>query len=83
MDFRLLETGVKFDFPFEEAIRSILPLCDKVIVAVGNSDDDTDKRVRSIDPKIEVLNTIWYTSGLTPFFLAQRYIYIATLYSVL
>lgn len=61
--FSFVRNGVKFDYPFEEAIRSILPLCDKVIVAVGNSDDDTEKRVRSIDPKIEVLSTIWDTFG--------------------
>ncbi len=57
--FSFVRNGVKFDYPFEESIRSILPLCDKVIVAVGNSEDDTVQRVRSIDPKVEVLETVW------------------------
>jgi hypothetical protein len=61
--FSFVRNGVKFDYPFEEAIKSILPLCDKVIVAVGNSDDDTAARVKAIDPKVEVLNTTWATAG--------------------
>lgn len=57
--FSFVRNGVKFDYPFEEAIRSILPVCDKVIVAVGNSEDETLEVVQSIDPKLEVLKTIW------------------------
>jgi len=57
--FSFVRNGVKFDYPFEEAIRSILPVCDEVIVAVGNSDDDTLARVKAIDPKIKVIETIW------------------------
>lgn len=57
--FSFVRNAVKFDYPFEEAIRSILPLCDKVIVAVGHSEDDTLQRVKAIDPKVEVIETIW------------------------
>ena len=57
--FTFVRNGIKFDYPFAEAIRSILPLCDEVIVAVGESDDNTLERVRSIDPKIKVIETIW------------------------
>ena len=57
--FSFVRNGIKFDYPFEEAIRSILPVCDKVIVAVGNSEDDTLKRVKTIDPKVAVIETIW------------------------
>ena len=57
--FSFVRNGVKFDYPFEEAIRSILPLCDEVIVAVGNSDDKTLERVKAIDPKVRVIETIW------------------------
>jgi len=57
--FSFVRNGVKFDYPFEEAIRSILPLCDDVVVAVGNSDDNTLKRVKAIDPKVKVIETIW------------------------
>lgn len=57
--FSFIRNGVKFDYPFAESLRSLLPLCDKVIVAVGNSDDDTLNVVKSIDPKIEVFETVW------------------------
>lgn len=57
--FSFIRNGVKFDYPFAESLRSLLPLCDKVIVAVGNSDDDTLNVVKSIDPKIEIVETVW------------------------
>ena len=57
--FTFVRNGVKFDYPFEEAIRSILPICDEIIVAVGNSGDDTLERVKAIDPKVRVIETIW------------------------
>jgi hypothetical protein len=58
--FSFVRNGVKFDYPFEEAFRSVLPLCDRFVVAVGKSDDDTLTRVRQIDPeKIQVIETEW------------------------
>ena len=57
--FTFVRNGTKFDYPFEEAIRSILPICDKIIVAVGNSEDDTLERVKAIDPKVTVIETVW------------------------
>lgn len=57
--FTFIRNAVKFDYPVVEAIRSILPLCDAFIVAVGNSEDGTARLVASIDPKVRVLNTIW------------------------
>jgi hypothetical protein len=51
---------VKLDFPLEASIRSLLPICDEVVVNVGRSEDDTLGLVRSIqDPKIRVLETEW------------------------
>lgn len=57
--FSFVRNGVKFDYPFEESIRSILPICDEVIVAVGKSDDNTLEIVKSIDPKVKVIETAW------------------------
>lgn len=58
--FTIIRNAVKLDYPIVEAIRSILPLCDKVIVAVGKSDDNTLQIVRAIDPnKIQVIETVW------------------------
>ncbi len=58
--FTIVRNAVRFDYPAVEAIRSILPLCDEVIVAVGNSDDTTLQLIQSIgDPKIKIIETVW------------------------
>jgi glycosyltransferase involved in cell wall biosynthesis len=57
--FSFIRNAVKFDYPIVEAIRSILPVCDAVIVAVGNSDDGTLQLIKNIDPKVRVVETIW------------------------
>ncbi len=58
--FTFIRNAVKFDYPVVEAIRSILPLCNDFVVAAGNSDDNTEELIRSIDPcKLMVINTIW------------------------
>ena len=58
--FTFVRNAIKFDYPIVEAIMSILPLCDEMIVAVGNSDDDTLGLIKSIDsPKIKIIETVW------------------------
>lgn len=58
--FTIIRNAVKFDYPIVEAVTSILPLCDELVVAVGQSDDDTLGLIRGIDsPKIRIVKTIW------------------------
>jgi hypothetical protein len=58
--FTIVRNAIKLDFPVESSIRSILPICDEVVVNVGRSEDETLDLVRSIrDPKIRVLETEW------------------------
>jgi len=58
--FTFIRNAVKNDYPVVEAITSILPLCDEFIVALGNSDDDTEKLIEGIgSPKIKVIHTVW------------------------
>ena len=58
--FTFVRNGVKYDYPMIESIRSILPICDEMIVAVGNSEDNTLEMILSInDPKIKIIRTIW------------------------
>lgn len=58
--FTIVRNAIKYDYPIKEAILSILPLCDEVIVAVGNSEDDTLGLIRSIPSnKIKIIETIW------------------------
>ena len=35
--FTIIRNAIKFDYPVVEAINSILPICDKFYVGVGNS----------------------------------------------
>jgi glycosyltransferase involved in cell wall biosynthesis len=55
-----VRNAIKYDYPIVEAIQSILPLCDEVVVAVGRSDDDTLDLVRSVgSPKLRIIETVW------------------------
>lgn len=57
--FSFIRNAIKFDYPIKEALLSIEPLCDEIIVAVGNSDDDTLELIKSIHPKIKIIETVW------------------------
>ena len=58
--FTFIRNAVKFDYPVVEAIRSILPLCDDFVVAVGNSDDGTGELIQSVDrQKVTIVKTTW------------------------
>jgi len=57
--FSFIRNAIKFDYPIVEAVQSILPLCDEVIIAVGKSEDATLDLVRNIDPKVRIIETIW------------------------
>ena len=58
--FTIVRNAIKFDYPVVESILSILPLCDELIVAVGNSEDGTRELIESIgSPKIRIIDTIW------------------------
>ncbi|MBA3970680.1 MAG: glycosyltransferase family 2 protein [Bacteroidetes bacterium] len=58
--FTIVRNAIKYDYPIVEAITSILPLCDEVIVAVGASEDETLELIRSIaSPKIKIIETVW------------------------
>ncbi|MEJ7626817.1 MAG: glycosyltransferase family 2 protein [Ferruginibacter sp.] len=57
--FSFIKNAEKYHYPIIEALRSILPLCDEIVVAVGNSEDNTRAIVEAVDPKIRVINTVW------------------------
>jgi len=67
--FTFIRNGLVLGYPFVPAIRSLLPLCDEIIVNVPRSTDGTLAAVRAIgDPKIRVIESEWdeaqRTSGL-------------------
>jgi len=58
--FTFLRNGRKLGYPFVPSIRSILPIVDEFIVALGPCGDDTEKLLRGIgDPKIRIIPTQW------------------------
>ncbi len=58
--FSFIRNAIKYGYPIEAAVRSVLPLCDVFYIAAGKSDDATAALVRSIAPdKVVVLDTVW------------------------
>jgi len=58
--FTFIRNAIKFDYPVVEAITSILPVCDEFVVAVGNSEDETEELIHSIGSlKIKIVRTTW------------------------
>ncbi|MDC3253085.1 glycosyltransferase family 2 protein [Crocinitomicaceae bacterium] len=58
--FSFVKNALIYDYPVVEAIKSILPICDEFVVAVGKSDDQTLELIQSIAPdKIRIVETVW------------------------
>ena len=58
--FTFIRNAVKYDYPVVEAISSILPMCDKIIVVVGKSEDNTRNLIERINPsKIVIIDSEW------------------------
>lgn len=54
-----VRNGVEFDFCFEECIRSVLPVCDEVLVSDSDSTDQTRERLNALardHSKIRLIN---------------------------
>jgi hypothetical protein len=58
--FTFIKNGEILGYPFIESIKSILPIVDEFVIAVGESEDDTLKLIKDINnPKIRVIETTW------------------------
>ena len=58
--FTFLRNAVINGYPFEESIRSMLPIVDEFICVIGEGEDETRDRVFAIaDPKIRVIDSQW------------------------
>jgi hypothetical protein len=70
-----LRNGHKLGYPFVQSIRSILPIVDEFVVALGPSDDGTEESLREIgDPKIRVLHTQW-NEGIRSDYSVKGFVY--------
>jgi glycosyltransferase involved in cell wall biosynthesis len=73
--FTFLRNGQKLGYPFVESIRSILPIVDEFVVALGPCVDDTEKILRAIgDPKIRILLTQW-NERIQPDYSVKGFVY--------
>lgn len=58
--FSFIRNAIKFDYPIREAVLSVLPLVDEIVVAVGKSEDATLDLVANLAPqKIRIVETEW------------------------
>ena len=58
--FTIIKNAVINDYPVKEAIESILPVVDEMIVSIGKSDDETELLIRSIQSdKIKIFHSEW------------------------
>jgi hypothetical protein len=58
--FSIVRNAEILDYPVQVALRSILPLCEELLVNVGPSDDATVELVRAVgDPRIRILEHDW------------------------
>ena len=58
--FTFVRNAVVNGYPFQESIRSILPIVDEFVCVIGESQDQTRALVKAIgDPKIRIIDSQW------------------------
>lgn len=73
--FTFLRNGQKLGYPFTASIRSILPIVDEFVVALGPSEDETEMLLRGIgDPKIRIIPTQW-NEGIRSDYSVKGFVY--------
>lgn len=64
--FTIARNAVRLGYPIAQSILSLLPLVDELVVAVGDSDDNTWDLIAELgDPKIKAFPTVWETANRT------------------
>lgn len=58
--FSFIRNGTILGYPYLESLRSLLAVCDEVIVAIGHSDDETLLNIQNLnEPKLKIIETVW------------------------
>ncbi len=58
--FTFIRNAVKYDYPIAESVKSILPVCNEYVIALGDSSDKTRELIESIgSSKIKIIDTVW------------------------
>ncbi len=61
--FTYVRNGFTYGYPFLKSMESILPICDELVVAVGDSNDGTREAIQALSAKhnnkIKIIDTLW------------------------
>ena len=62
--FTIIRHGCKFDYPFMESLRSLVPLVDEIVINVGIGDDETLAKIREFSAgpgqnKVKWFESLW------------------------
>ncbi len=60
--FSMVRNGSKLYYPIVESVKSILPIVDEFVIAIGKGDEDDTTRelIAGInDPKVKIIDTVW------------------------
>ena len=58
--FAIARNVIQADYPIKEALLSIAPLCNEIIVAVGKSQDNTREYIEGLNiPHLKIIDTVW------------------------
>lgn len=64
--FTIIKNAIINDYPIVEAIQSILPVVDEMIVLLGDSTDETNELIHGINsPKLKVYHSVWDPNNKT------------------
>jgi hypothetical protein len=73
--FTFLRNGQRLGYPFVESIRSVLPLVDEFVIALGPCDDGTEAMLRALnEPKLRLIPTQW-NERLRPDYSVKGFVY--------
>jgi glycosyltransferase involved in cell wall biosynthesis len=73
--FTFLRNPIKLGYPFTASIRSILPIVDEFVVALGPSVDGTEAALREMnEPKIRIIQTRW-NEGIRSDYSVKGFVY--------
>jgi hypothetical protein len=73
--FTFLRNGQKLGYPFIASIRSILPLVDEFVIALGPCEDATEPMLREIgDSRIRIIHTQW-NENIRPDYSVKGFVY--------
>jgi hypothetical protein len=60
--FTIIKNAVLNDYPVVEAISSVLPIVDEMIVLIGDGSDGTEELIKNIQSdKIKIVHSVWDT----------------------